>query len=245
MRWERQFDMIKNFQDYEIALVKENENLYPKGLLNISGRPVLLYYKGNIEIINQYKNIAVVGTRKASEKGQRAAYEAGQLVAEKGINLVNGLALGCDAAAIKGALNSGGKCIAIMPCGLEQVQPKSHYELAEEILAKGGCILSEYPVGTSVQKYQYVARDRLQSGISQGVIVIEAEEKSGTMHTADYALKQYKRIACYYNELIEHSSGNRLLETNEKVQVLKTKEDERKFIDYIINDDIYVQMTLF
>ena len=86
MRWERQFDMIKKFQDYEIALVKENENLYPKGLLSISSRPSFLYYKGNIEIINQYKNIAVVGTRKASEKGKRVAYEAGQLVAEKGIN---------------------------------------------------------------------------------------------------------------------------------------------------------------
>ena len=162
--------MIKNFQDYEIALVKENENLYPKGLLNISGRPVLLYYKGNIEIINQYRNIAVVGTRKASEKGQRAAYEAGQLVAEKGINLVNGLALGCDAAAIKGALNSGGKCIAIMPCGLEQVQPKSHYELAEEILH----MMLVIPTNILISDYwQKTAKKRIPEFVEQCIEHLE------------------------------------------------------------------------
>lgn len=236
---------MEKYQDYEISLVKENEELYPKSLLTISGRPSILYYKGTIDIINRNNSIAVIGTRKVSESGKKIAYETGQLVAEKGLNLVNGLALGCDAAAMRGSLDNGGKCVAIMPCGLEQIQPKSHYELAEEILEKGGCILSEYPVGTSIQKYQYVARDRLQSGISQGVMVIEAEEKSGTMHTADFALKQYKRLACYYYKIVELSSGNKLLEKNGNVQVLKSKEDGRRFIDFISKEGIYQQMTLF
>lgn len=236
---------MKRYQDYDIVSVKENEELYPKGLLNISGRPSILYYKGNIEIINRKNSIAVIGTRKVSESGRRLAYETGQMVAESGMNLVNGLALGCDAAAIRGALGRDGKCVAIMPCGLEQVQPGSHYELAEEILGKGGCILSEYPVGTNIQKYQYVARDRLQSGISQGVMVIEAEEKSGTMHTVDFAFRQYKRLACYYSKLVEFSSGNRLLEKNDKVRVLNTKEDVRNFVDSIGEEGTYQQMTLF
>lgn len=236
---------MKKYRDYEISSVKENEERYPKSLLTISGRPSVLYYKGSIDIINRNNSIAVIGTRKVSERGKKIAYETGQFVAERGLNLVNGLALGCDAAALRGALDNGGKCVAIMPCGLEQIQPMSHYELAEEILEKGGCILSEYPVGTSIQKYQYVARDRLQSGISQGVMVIEAEEKGGTMHTADFALKQYKRLACYYYKFVELSSGNKLLEKNDKVQVLKSKEDGRKFIDFISKEGIYQQMTLF
>ncbi len=109
-------------------------------------------------------------------------------------------------------------------------------------MEKGRCLLSEYPVGTGVQKYQYVERDRLQSGISQGVLVIEAEKTSGTMHTADFADRQFKRLACYYYMLLERSSGNRYLEESSKAQVLETKTDLMEFIETIKKEEVYEQI---
>ena len=110
-----------------------------------------------------------------------------------------------------------------MPCGLEQIQPKSNQRLAEQILENGGCMISEFPVGTPIQRYRYVERDRLQSGISQRVLIVEAEQNSGTMHTADFAKKQYKRLACYYEALFRDALGNKYLAASKKAEVLKMK----------------------
>ena len=149
-----------------------------------------------------------------------------------------------DTQAIKGALSVGGRCIAIMPCGLEQIVPQSNKKIAEKIIETGGCIISEYPQGTSIQKYQYVERDKIQSGISQGIIVVEAERESGTMHTAEFALRQNKRIACYYNKLLQFSSGNEYLESMKSVNVINSKDDMHQFVDYIVNDSEYQQINL-
>jgi DNA processing protein len=228
---------------YEIFSCNVEYEYYPSALKSLQAMPRMLYYKGAIEIINRNKNVAVIGTRQSSESGMRLSYEAGRTVGELGLNLVNGLALGCDTEAIKGALSVGGKCIAIMPCGLDQIQPKSNRKLAEEILDQGGCLLSEYPAGTGIEKYRYVERDRIQSGISQGVLVIEAEEKSGTMHTANAAIRQNKRLACYYHELLKHSSGNKYLESSGKAEVLKTKTDMEDFLERVLQGEQFEQLS--
>lgn len=158
--------------------------------------------------------------------------------------VVNGLALGCDAEALKGALAQNGKCVAVMPCGLEQIQPKSNQYIADEILEKGGCIISEYAEGTSLQKYNYVKRDRIQSGISDGVIIIEAQEKSGTMHTADFAMRQKKRIACYAASLLEYSSGNKYLEEVKKAYSIQNTRDVETFFDLIMREQNFEQISL-
>ena len=126
----------------QILLCREEDKCYPAILRGITGMPSFLYYRGDIEILNQNKNIAIVGSRHSSDMGLRLAYETGRLAAEKGFNVVNGLALGCDAEAIKGAISVGGKCAVVLPCGLENVQPKSNRYLAEQILENGGCLLS-------------------------------------------------------------------------------------------------------
>lgn len=227
-----------------ISFCTREDKLYPKALRTISGMSPVLYYKGNVEIINQHKNIAVIGTRKPSDAGRKLAYETGRMVGKSNLNLVNGLALGCDTEAIKGALSADGRCVAIMPCGLEEIVPKTNQKLAEEILQKGGCLISEYPIGTKIQKYQYVERDKLQSGISQGILVVEAEIKSGTMHTAEFALKQYKRLACYYHKLLVLNSGNQYLEESGKAQILKEKKELESLIAAILSEDEYEQLTL-
>lgn len=229
---------------YGISYCLLGDDLYPDDMKKLKNMPPVLYYKGNIKVINQFKNIAVIGSRKYSAVGKSFSYQTGEIVAKEGVNLVNGLAIGCDTEAIKGALACGGRCIAIMPCGLDQIQPKTNRKLAEEILKNDGCIISEYPVGTEIQKYQYVERDRLQSAISQGVLVVEAERASGTMHTADFARKQYKRLACYYYKLLELSSGNQYLEENTNAQILKTKKDLQNFVRSIKNEQNFQQLTL-
>lgn len=228
---------------YDILSCNKNDIHYPGGMKNLSGMPSILYYRGNISIINQNKNIAVVGSRKSSPEGTNLAYTAGRIAAEEGLNLVNGLALGCDTEALRGALSMGGKCVAVMPCGLEQIQPKSNIKLAESILQNGGCLISQYPIGTAIRDYQYVERDRIQSGISQGVLIVEAQEKSGTMHTADFAVRQYRRLACYYYGLVNYASGNRYLEQAGKAKALRTEQDLRKFYKDVAEEEIFEQIS--
>lgn len=220
----------------QILSCHKEDQYYPVLLREISGMPSLLYYRGNIEILNQYKNVAIIGSRTSSENGLHLSYETARLAARKGLNIVNGLALGCDAEAIKGALSVGGRCIAVLPCGLEQIQPRTNQHLAEEILENGGCLLSEYPQGTTLRKYHYVARDRIQSGLSHGVVIIEAEEKSGTMHTADFARQQYKRLACYASKLLQYSSGNKALENKSETNVLESLAGAEQFFDMVLEE---------
>lgn len=235
---------MKKFDEYEIISLTSDNPHYPKGMRKNIKKPIL-YCKGNIALVNALKNVAVIGARKASENGLKSAHETGRILAERQVTLVNGLALGCDTEAMKGALSVGGKCIAVMPCGLDQVYPKSNYCLAEKILDNGGCLISEYPVGNIVKKYQYVERDKIQSEISDGVIIIEADENSGTMHTDDFTIKQYKRLACYYYKLMDLAKGNQLLENTGKATILKSIEDTKSFIDTVEMEQEFQQLTLW
>lgn len=219
------------------------DNNYPNQLALIHKAPSVLYYKGNIDSINQHKNIAVIGSRHISGGGMELAYRIGHALGKRGINVVNGLALGCDTYALRGALAAGGNCVAVMPCGLGQIVPRSNIGLAEELLFNGGCLVSEYPDRTPVQKYRYVERDRLQSGISDGVLVIEAEYDSGTMYTVGYAMKQGKKLACIDSRLVKYSSGNRWLEQQAGVQVIRTNADLETFISEVNSDVVYRQLT--
>lgn len=249
-------DLIRLEQAERLKRISEEQGIfyctaddsrYPAALKLLERVPPVIYYKGDISKVNDRKNIAVIGSRQASEQGIRLSYETGKLVADKQMNLVNGLALGCDTESMKGALSAGGTCVAVMPCGLEQVQPPSNRRLAEQILKAGGCLISEYPIGTGAEKYRYVERDRLQSGISQAVLIVEAMEKSGTMHTADFAWKQKKRLVCYYYKLLEAASGNQYLEDSKRAGILKSMDDTVNFLDSVYNEassERYEQMVL-
>lgn len=228
-----------------IQICRIGDQAYPDLLRSISGCPSVLYYKGHIEFLNHYRCVAVVGSRNCSEKGRKLAYTAGMQLGQRGISVVNGLAIGCDTEALKGALKGGSQCVAILPGGLEEIVPKCNQRLAEQIVETGGCLLSEYPAGTGIQKHQYVMRDRLQSGISHGVIVVEAELRSGTMHTADFALQQHRRLACYYHQLLEHSSGNEYLEKKGKAAAISDEKDLDSFLNSLSEIQNYEQMSLF
>lgn len=239
--------MMEIFQQYEISQTEMNEKDYPGRLSAISRAPVRLYYRGNIAVINQKRNIAVIGSRHMSGAGKESAYRMGYELGRKGVNVVNGLALGCDTYALKGALEAGGTCVAVLPCGLDQVVPWSNIRLAEKLLSNGGCLVSEYPVRTPVRRYQYVERDRLQSGISDGVLMIEAEQDSGTMHTVNYAIKQGRRLVCMDSRLMKYASGNQWLEGRNGVRVIRSVCSVAVLDDFIadVNNDVgYRQLAL-
>lgn len=207
----------KKIIDYHIKYMTENnidiihicENSYPQLLKQIYDTPISLYIKGNKKILNE-KNIGIVGCRDCTDYGKKAAKYFAYNLTKENFNIVSGLAKGVDSYAhwgsigenddIKECKNCGktniscGKTIAVLGNGLDMIYPKENIELANEIIKSGGLIISEYPCGTRPEKINFPARNRIISGISQGIIVVEAKEKSGTLITVDFALEQGRDV---------------------------------------------------
>lgn len=151
-----------------------------------------LYIRGNKP--KQSVAIAIVGTRKASAYGKKAAYEFSYSLSKIGFSIVSGLAMGIDTSAHQGALDAGGQTIAVLANGLDKIYPASNEHLAEKIMESGGCLISEYPPKTPSYPNQFLMRNRIISGLSAAVIIIEAPFKSGAMATAKFAADQKKPI---------------------------------------------------
>lgn len=184
---------IKYMNKYKIGLITIQDKDYPEKLKKIYDAPIVLYYKGDKELLKQ-KSIAIVGCRQCSEYGKDMALKFSYELAKKEICIISGMAKGIDAYSHIGTLNAGGKTIAILGCGVDKIYPKENEKLYYEILGKGGLIISEYIIGTKPDKMNFPARNRIISGLSDGILVIEAKKKSGTLITVDFALEQGKEI---------------------------------------------------
>lgn len=219
------------------------EDNYPKRLKEISTAPAVIYYKGNVKPLNDTKIVAIIGTREPSEDGKKISHNLGNVLSEKGYGVVNGLAIGCDTYALQGCLDASHSYpVAVLPCGLDKIYPKQNLELADEIVKKGGCLISEYVPKTAVQKYNYVQRDRIQAGLSDGVIMVEAMLDSGTMHTVNYAKKFNRYIACYKEKQGRFSGNQHLIDNG----ILALEDNESlKVFEENINKKAYHQVTLF
>ena len=213
---------------------------YPKKLLSLASAPKTLYFIGDISIANK-DIIAVIGKREANKKSLSLSEKIGHELAKKEFVVLNGLAIGCDTKAIEGALLGNGKVIAVMPCGLDEIYPKSNRMLAEKIIKTGGCIISEYPCSSKPQRYTFVERDRLQAGLADKVIVIDAEIKGGTMHTVNYALKLKKEIGCIMEENEITPKGNEYLCKSQKCDALNSIHSVLNFV----KKPVYSQVSLF
>ena len=169
--------------------------LYPPLLREIPHPPQSLYVRGAWTEDAQGKTaIAVVGTRKATSEGRALARKFAAAFARAGAVVVSGLAFGVDAAAHAGALEAGGTTWAVLATGTDEVYPRSHAQLADRILAGGGALLSEYPHGTPAFQSQFLARNRIVSGLSRAIVIIEAPHRSGALATARFALDQNRDI---------------------------------------------------
>ncbi len=184
---------LKYLKENEIKIVNYIDEEYPSLLREIYDYPISLYVKGNIDVLNK-KGIAIVGCRDFSEYGENCAKYFGYNLARNDILIISGLAKGIDSFSHIGALGANGKTVAVLGNGLDSVYPKENVELAKMIVSKGGAIISEYPLGTKPLKMNFPARNRIVSGMSRGVLVVEAKEKSGTLITVDFALEQGRDI---------------------------------------------------
>lgn len=173
--------------------IAKTQHSYPKRLKETQHAPEKLFIKG--ENILEKPSIAIVGTRKASREGMELAERIAYNLAESGITIVSGLAQGIDGAAHRGALKAGGSTIGVIASSLEEAFffPRQHLQLAREMVEKGGTIVSEHKAATPARKHHFVARNRIIAGLSLGVLVVEAPEKSGALITANFA-KSYGRM---------------------------------------------------
>lgn len=184
---------IAYMNNNKIDIITIEDEEYPTILKQIYDPPISLYIKGNKKIINN-KSIGIVGCRQATEYGKSAAKYFAYNLAHQGINIISGLAKGIDSYSHIGTICAKGITIAVVGNGLDTIYPKENENVVKEIIKTGGAIISEYPLGTKPDKINFPARNRIISGMSQGIIVIEAKEKSGTLITVDFALEQGREV---------------------------------------------------
>jgi len=176
-----------------IHLLTFRDAAYPNRLKNISDPPMVLYYKGNLPDIDGSPVIGVVGTRRASCYGLDVARRMGYQISKCGGIVASGMAAGIDAKAMQGGLMGGQSVIGVLGCGVDIVYPLSNKDLFEDV-RRYGCLLSEFPPGTPPNKWNFPKRNRIISGISCGVLVVEAPERSGALITANQAAEQGRDV---------------------------------------------------
>ncbi len=186
---------IEKLNQESIQLLCYTDNLYPRLLLETPSYPPLLYYRGSITDADELM-IAMVGTRKISTYGRSVTPTLVSGLGTAGIVIVSGLAFGVDALVHQTCVDNHWRTIAVVGSGLDQrsVYPKQHQYLAEQIVATGGALISEYPIGTPAFKQNFVARNRIISGMSAGTVVVECNAKSGALITARHALDQNRSV---------------------------------------------------
>jgi len=207
---------------------------FPERLNAIKSPPLLLYARGSTACLTEPSSIAVIGTREPTKQGYELSEALGSVVAQMRCVVMSGLARGCDTAAHTGCLAAEGQTVAILAHGLNTIYPPENYGLAEQIIETGGCLLSEYPPNERPKPKYFVERDRLQSGLSAGVIIVETDLKGGAMHTARFCLDEKKPLACmvFPKDLNNHkmTEGNSRLISIGEAAALHSVGDAQGFI---------------
>ena len=194
MKYRQQLDKYIEYMDknnIEIITIYDKE--YPDKLKEIYDPPISLYVKGDKTIFSN-PSISIIGCRKCSKYGENTAEKFAYDLASNNINIISGLARGIDTYAHMGALAAKGKTAAVVGSGLDRVYPPENKAVFEKIIETGGAVISEYVIGTKPAARNFPERNRIISGISNGVVVVEAKEKSGTLITVNFALEQGRDV---------------------------------------------------
>jgi DNA processing protein len=176
-----------------VQLIDCSASRYPPLLKRIAAAPVALYLQGDADALMSAQ-LAIVGSRNPTASGARTAFDFARHLARERLTITSGLAVGIDARAHEGALAAGGRTVAVLGCGLDQVYPPEHAALAARIVAQGGAVVGEFPPGTAPQRWNFPRRNRLISGLSLGTLVVEAARQSGSLITARCALDQGREV---------------------------------------------------
>lgn len=201
--------MLAQCLEKQVGVLCRDDPRFPRTLLSIPDPPLVLYWKGRLPELNGLPLVGVVGTRKAGSYGLQAARELSARLACHGAAVVSGMAEGIDTAATRGALEAGGTVIGVLGCGADVVYPRSNRELFDAMV-QWGCLLSEYPPGTPPASWHFPQRNRLISGLSMAVLVVEAPAKSGALITARHALEQGRDVFVVPGSLDQESFAGSL-----------------------------------
>jgi DNA processing protein len=192
--FEKAAEEIERVRELGADVLLLDDGVYPALLREVFDPPITLYVKGAWAECLEKPCVAIVGSRRCSTYGQNAAGMLARDLAGRGVTIVSGLARGIDAAAHRGALEAGGRTVGVMGTGIDQIYPRDHRKLAAEILENGGALISEFPLATPPAPQNFPYRNRVISGLSLGVIIVEAAENSGSLITARMAMEQNREV---------------------------------------------------
>lgn len=199
------------------SIICLHDEVYSDLLRNIYDPPVILYVKGKLELLST-TCVGMVGARASSVYGQRIAEDLARRLSRQGVTIVSGLAMGIDAAAHRGALRGSGNTIGVLGCGLDVVYPRQNKKIYDEMF-RNGAVVSEYRLGSKPEAYRFPARNRIISGLSHGVVVVEAARKSGSLITARCALEQGREVFAIPGRIdsLKSEGTHRLLQEGAKL----------------------------
>lgn len=221
---------VEKIKELNVKLVFYGDDNYPKNLKYIDDYPLILYYKGTL-LEEDSLGVSIVGARKCTSYGSWACEKITRELSYHNIPIISGLAYGIDKIAHETALKNNNRTIAVLGNGIDVIYPKNNYKIYNEIL-KNGAIITEYPLSTQPLGYNFPYRNRIISGVGQGVVVIEAMEKSGTLITANYAAEQGKEVFALPGNINSlYSKGTNLL-IKDGAKILISVEDILEEIEY-------------
>ncbi len=271
VRFRQDFDAEKKKSELKqkgIRALTQDDHSYPEKLKNLADPPICLYIKGK-DVFPTDKLFAVVGTRKPTAYGQQMARKFASEIAGFGLIIVSGMAIGIDTVAHQAALEAGGRTVAVLGCGVDIVYPQINHRLYEMIVDSGGWVISEFPPGRTVVKGLFIARNRIISGLSLGVLVVEGAKDSGALITARYAaeqgrdvfalpspitspmaeapnflLKQGAKLATSADDIIEEL-GMQIKRRNKQDIELNLKDEEKIIFEILINAPLTADEIVF
>lgn len=211
-------------QQHGVQAITWHDAAYPAGLREVYDRPPVLYVRGALTPADDWA-VAVVGTRRVTVYGRQVAEEMARGLAANSVTVVSGLARGVDAVAHRAALEAGGRTIGVLACGLDMVYPPEHKRLAEQIIERGA-IVSDYAIGTQPRAEFFPRRNRILSGLSLGVLVVEGDTKSGALITARQALEQNREVFAVPGSIYSPNSRgtNKLIQDGEAKPTLNVED---------------------
>jgi len=182
----------EQIQADDVQVLTWDDDDYPERLREFTNAPPVLYIRGTLLPADAWA-VAIVGTRRSTAYGRQITDETARTLAQSGVTIISGLARGIDAVAHQAALDAGGRTIAVLGCGVDRIYPPEHRSLAQKIIANGA-LISDYPIGTPPEAYNFPPRNRIISGLSMATVVVEAGLRSGALITADFAVEQGRDV---------------------------------------------------
>lgn len=234
---ETAYSTLKYCKDNKVNIISYRDERYPKRLKDIENPPVLLYVLGELPDFDKRLCIGIVGTRNMSDYGKEAAYRTSYELAAADVVIVSGMALGIDAVSAVGAIEAGGTTVAVLGCGIARTYPKEHAKLKKAIL-KRGAVISEYPPFEAPNAFNFPKRNRIISGLSGGVIIVEGSEKSGALITAGKAVSQGRELFAIPGNVdsVNAQGPNELIKSG--ANVVLSSDDVINHYDFLYHDVI-------